>query len=103
MDDWLETYVGNTSHYQELGFLYTFFDDFTGGLPYNSQYNCSASDESKCTWIGDCSSLKTGPEDWLATHKTQAFLAWAAFESKSNPIVFTFNPTDIKKRSQPDA
>lgn len=79
--------------------MYIFLDDFTRGRQSDSFSNCSAADESHCTWNDDCSDLKTGPEDWLSAHKTQAYLAWAALKSKLNPVFPPYGLLTVQKIS----
>lgn len=71
-------YYENTSHWQELGLMPTFFQDFLGGESGNGkQIGCSVSDELACGMPYNCVDIKTGPETWLSPYQTQAWYVMA--------------------------
>ena len=82
--DFWQMYYENTSHWQDLGLMPTFFQDFFGGeTGDNPGIACSVTDESACAMPDDCQAIKTGPEDWLASYKIQAWYVMAGMISFS--------------------
>ncbi|KAF6223201.1 hypothetical protein HO133_000043 [Letharia lupina] len=84
VDDFFEMYFDNTSHWQELGLMRTFFQDFAGGEAGDGEvYVCTATNEADCAMLQGCSLIATGPENWLTPYKTQAYYIWAAMTNFS--------------------
>lgn len=84
VDDFFEMYFDNTSHWQELGLMRTFFQDFAGGEAGDGDtYVCTATNEADCAMLEGCSLIATGPENWLTPYKTQAYYIWAGMTNFS--------------------
>lgn len=84
IDDFWQMYYDNTSHWQDLGLMKTFFQDFAGGEPGDGvDYACSATNEVDCSFLESCSLVATGPESWLTPYKTQAYYIWAGMTNFS--------------------
>ena len=84
VDEFWKMYFDNKSHWQELGLMKTFFQDFAGGEPGDGlEYVCTATDESSCLFLESCSLVATGSEDWLTPYKTQAYYIWAGMTNFS--------------------
>ena len=84
VDEFWKMYFDNTSHWQELGLMKTFFQDFAGGEPGDGLgYVCTATDEADCLFLESCSLLATGSEYWLTPYKDQAYYIWAGMTNFS--------------------
>ena len=84
VQDFWQMYYKNESHWQDLGLMPTFFQDFYGGESGNgNNIACSVTDESACEMPNNCLDLKTGPEIWLAPYRIQAWYVMAGMMSFS--------------------
>ena len=87
VDEFWKMYFDNKSHWQELGLMKTFFQDFAGGEPGDGlEYVCTATDEADCLFLESCSLVATGPETWLTPYKTQAYYIWAGMTNFSKVL-----------------
>ena len=87
VDGFWHTYYDNTSHWQDLGLMKTFFQDFSGGeLGDGIDYACSVTNEVDCLFLESCSLVATGPEVWLTPYKTAAYYIWAGMTNFSKML-----------------